>query len=102
MFAARCNYCHHPASATQVDLTHPFDPERGIVGRPTTWSGAAGQPMVDPGHPENSFLLMKLRGPAAAYGLQMPAYSPPLTDAQIDTIEAWIASGALPDTAAAP
>jgi len=56
----------------------------------------AGLLRVDPGDPENSFLLIKLEGPPPSQGSRMPQIGPPLDDAEIDLIRAWIESGAAP------
>jgi hypothetical protein len=54
--------------------------------------------LVVAGHPEESFLVRKLRGQLAdGEGVQMPYHSPPLSEEQIAAIEAWIANGALDD-----
>ncbi len=53
---------------------------------------AAGLVRVDSGHPENSFLLRKLR--AMGPGDSMPQGSAPLSEDIIGVIEAWIARGA--------
>ena len=49
---------------------------------------------VDPGHPENSFLLIKLTGPALGEGSMMPLLKDPLTSDQIQLITDWINAGA--------
>jgi hypothetical protein len=51
---------------------------------------------VDPGDPENSFLLIKLVNPTAAEGLRMPSNLPPLPPEQIQLVNDWIATGAQP------
>lgn len=56
----------------------------------------AGLLRVDPGHPENSFLIVKLEGPTPAEGSQMPFGKTPLSAAQIQLISDWIAAGAPP------
>ncbi len=56
----------------------------------------AGLLRVDPEDPENSFLLIKLEGPPPSQGSRMPQIGPPLEDAEIDLIRAWIVSGAAP------
>lgn len=48
---------------------------------------------VAPGDADASYLVQKLEGTAAAGG-QMPAASPPLDQATIDVIRAWIDNGA--------
>jgi hypothetical protein len=56
-----------------------------------------GAVLVVPGDPENSYLVHKLEGRADIAGLRMPRIGPPLTDGQIQIIEAWIAQGARND-----
>jgi hypothetical protein len=57
----------------------------------------AGQFRVDPNHPENSFLLVKLSGvPPLGEGSPMPLIGEPLTADEINMIRDWILEGALP------
>jgi len=51
---------------------------------------------VDPGHPDNSLLLIKLTTAPPQYGAPMPSGKPPLSAEQIQLIRAWITQGALP------
>lgn len=52
---------------------------------------------VEPGDPNNSYLIHKLEG-SAAVGARMPADGPPyLTESQIEVIRQWISDGALDD-----
>jgi hypothetical protein len=48
---------------------------------------------VAPGDADASYLVQKLEGTAAVGG-QMPVGSPPLDQATIDIVRAWIDSGA--------
>ena len=48
---------------------------------------------VDPGNPDGSYLLMKVRGTEGIANSQMPLGGT-LTDAQIEMIREWIAGGA--------
>jgi hypothetical protein len=57
---------------------------------------ARGLLRVDPGAPDNSFLLVKLVGPTAAEGLRMPQGKPPLPPDQIELVRQWIEQGAEP------
>lgn len=56
---------------------------------------AAGFLRVDPGVPENSFLLRKVTGPGPGEGTRMPLTGPPLSPQQIESIRNWIARGAV-------
>lgn len=49
---------------------------------------------VDPGRPENSFLVMKLEGPGRGQGERMPLGMTPLSPQQIDLVRRWIEAGA--------
>jgi hypothetical protein len=52
---------------------------------------------VDPGAPENSFLILKLTQPSSAtFGSRMPLIGSPLGEAQIDAVREWILNGAEP------
>jgi len=51
---------------------------------------------VDPGHPENSFLLTKVTGPPPGEGSLMPLTGAPLSNSQIQLIRNWILQGATP------
>jgi hypothetical protein len=57
----------------------------------------AGQLRVDPGHPENSFLLVKISGtPPPGEGSPMPLTGNALTPAEIEMIRDWVLEGANP------
>lgn len=69
----------------------------GLVGVPPQNAAAlnAGLLRVDPGHPDNSFLVIKLAGPPPIEGGQMPLGKPALSDAQMQLVRDWISAGAL-------
>jgi len=54
----------------------------------------AGLLRVDPGDPENSFLLVKLVGPPPSQGSRMPLTGALLSDGEVALIRAWIEAGA--------
>lgn len=60
---------------------------------------AAGYLLVDPGDPDNSFLLLKLIGPPLSMGSRMPSVGPPLPAEQIEMVRSWIRAGAPTDDA---
>ncbi|HVM96780.1 MAG TPA: hypothetical protein VMT89_10340 [Candidatus Acidoferrales bacterium] len=62
----------------------------------TSFPNDAGILRVDPGHPENSFLLMKLTGPPLGAGSRMPLTGPLLSGDEIQLIHDWILQGANP------
>ena len=102
IFAAHCNDCHHPASATDYDFTNPFDPQKGIIGRPNTWApnGAKETKVVDPGNVTNSSLITKVSREdldVHVDGNPMPYHLPYLTTAEVDAVRQWITDGAKND-----
>ncbi|NIM59637.1 MAG: hypothetical protein GTO16_11955 [Candidatus Aminicenantes bacterium] len=48
--------------------------------------------LIDKENPEQSYLLMKIRGDKTIVGRRMPLDSPPLKESEIKTIENWISS----------
>jgi len=50
---------------------------------------------VDPGFPDDSYIVQKIEGSAGIVGQQMPLNNPPLTAAQISVIRVWIFNGAV-------
>lgn len=101
IFSPRCAIplCHDSATHVQ-DLNL----EAGAayaqlvnVAPETAAASAAGLLRVDPGHPENSFLVVKVAGkPPDGEGEQMPETGGPLTAAEVQLIRDWIAQGANP------
>lgn len=55
----------------------------------------AGLSRVQPGDPNNSFLMIKLTNPTVPQGALMPQGKAPLTAAQLQLIRDWILQGAL-------
>ena len=45
---------------------------------------------VEPGHPEKSYLIQKIKGTEGIIGLQMPMTGDKLTDEEVGKIEQWI------------
>lgn len=89
--------CHAaPTNAGNLNLTNRIS-YHDLVGRvPQNLAAAsAGMKLVDPGNPDNSFLLTKLVGPtSAAQGGRMPLGAGPLHGGKINAIRKWIAAGA--------
>ena len=92
--------CHAaPTHVANLNLTYGAS-YANLVGRlPENPAAAAvGMKLVDPGNPENSFLLTKLTAiNDPTYGAQMPVVGE-LHTAKIDAIRTWIEAGA-PQTA---
>ena len=89
--------CHAaPANALGLNLTYGLSYEN-LVGRTPSNPAAAvaGMKLVDPGNPENSFLLTKLIGPTAAeQGARMPFGGGTVHTAKIEAVRTWIEAGA--------
>ncbi len=85
--------CHGGAGAQQglrLDDGFSFD---NLVGVASAQVPELNR--VEPGDPDNSYLVQKLEGTAAA-GARMPFGGPPLDEALIDDIRQWISDGANP------
>ena len=88
--------CHAaPANAGNLNLTYGLS-YQDLVGRvpQNPAAAAAGMKLIDPGNPENSFLLTKLIDPTPEQGVRMPFNAGTLHTAKIDAIRTWIAAGA--------
>lgn len=89
--------CHAaPANSANLNLTYDYSYE-DLVGREpdNPVAAAAGMKLVDPGNPENSFLLTKLIGPTEpAQGSRMPLSAGILHNGKIEAVRTWIAAGA--------
>lgn len=56
-----------------------------------------GMQIVEPGNPDQSYLMLKLKGKhldAGGMGARMPLAAPPLTPEQIKQLRDWIEQGA--------
>ena len=88
--------CHAaPANAGNLNLTYGLS-YHDMVGRvpQNPAAAAAGMKLIDPGNPENSFLLTKLIDPTPEQGVRMPFNAGALHSGKIDAIRLWIAAGA--------
>lgn len=98
IFSPRCAIptCHDGTTAAGALVLETGASHDALVGiAPTVEAAAlAGMLRVDPGHPDNSFLLTKLTGPALGQGSRMPLTGDPLGDADMALIRAWILAGA--------
>jgi hypothetical protein len=100
IFTASCATanCHDAQSATgNLVLAEGLSYDQLVGVEPDTFAAQAlGFLRVDPGRPENSFLLVKLLGPPDGQGGRMPLVGDPLSADQIDLIRGWILQGAEP------
>lgn len=102
IFVAKCNFCHHPNSATDLDLTSPFGEEGAVNRRSIAFEmyGDDQEFMIDPGNPDASFILTKVIGTELrpeVEGAVMPYEIAPLDAGQVDDVVAWIEAGANDD-----
>ena len=86
-----------------------FEPGRVLTSALNSPSqGNAKHKIIDTDAPEQSYLLMKIKGEKGIAGGRMPLNTTPLTEAEIATIQDWIVSlkgqglNQAPDPAAAP
>ncbi len=101
VFTPICSKCHIGASAPeglQLDAAHAYD---ALVGVPSVEEPSHLR--VDPGNPDESYMVLKIEGAPGIEGGQMPLGETPLPQATIDAIRQWIANGApnVPGAAAA-
>jgi hypothetical protein len=85
--------CHDTAAASGGMVLAAGQSYGQIVGHPSQENPALER--VQPGNPEASYLLKKVRGDADISGTRMPQDGPPfLTSDQIAGIAGWIRGGA--------
>jgi hypothetical protein len=86
--------CHAGSTGGQEGLILDRGVSYGLlVGHPATENSTLNR--VEPGSPESSYLILKLRGDPSITGSRMPQDGPPyLTSEQIAGIAAWIRAGA--------
>ncbi|HEX5420983.1 MAG TPA: hypothetical protein VFY39_13365, partial [Gammaproteobacteria bacterium] len=99
VFTPICTACHAGASAPRGLRLDDANAYALLVG-----VASSEQPQllrVDPGNPDQSYLIQKLEG-SAAVGGQMPLNGTRLPQADIDVIRQWILDGAQPTAPAAP
>jgi hypothetical protein len=89
-----CITCHYEGSPTPPDLTHPFDPIAGVVNVKSVFR--ADLDIVEPGDPDQSFLMRKLDAlsPSSEVGAPMPYGYRPLAEHEVEVLRQWIAQGA--------
>lgn len=83
----------HAADTAQAGMVLQAGRSYGeIVGRRSTENPTLNR--IEPGNPERSYMLKKLRGDPDITGEHMPLGGPYLTQDQIDGITGWILAGA--------
>lgn len=101
VFAPNCavSGCHQGAGAPQGLRLEEANSYGMLVDTPSSQQPTIDR--VEPGDPDNSYLIQKLEGTAAT-GQQMPLNAAALSQTTIDTIRQWITDGALDDRAPSP
>lgn len=93
IFAQNCAFVGcHAGGSPQANMSLEAD----FVGGEIIGVASSQRPelkRIDPGNPDGSYLLMKLRGADGIINQQMPVGGR-LSDAQIEMIREWIAGGA--------
>jgi hypothetical protein len=90
----KCTLCHYPSSQTGLNILAPFDATLGLVG---VRSLLSVKPRVQPGSPENSFLVEKIEAAMPSAGAAMPLHYERLNTTEVEILRRWIAQGALDD-----
>ena len=83
--------CHTAAAASGELVLEAGQAYGQIVNRPAVGNSALDR--IEPGNPERSYLIKKLRGDPDITGVRMPPDSL-LTQEQMDGIAAWVQAGA--------
>ena len=84
--------CHSAASGEGEMVLEAGQSYGEIVGRASTQKPSLYR--IEPGDPQRSYLLKKLRGDADISGDRMPLTGRPLTAEQIEGIASWVRAGA--------
>jgi hypothetical protein len=98
IFTPICSVCHAGASAPEGLRLDAANSYSLLVGVPSTEVPSLMR--VQPGNPDNSYIIQKLEGHAAV-GARMPLGGPYLSTDTVAFIRQWITNGAPPAAAAA-
>lgn len=93
VFTPICSKCHIGASAPEGLQLNAADSYNLLVGVPSVEQGNLLR--VDPGNPDDSYLVRKIEGASGIVGGQMPLGETPLPQATITAIREWITNGAM-------
>jgi hypothetical protein len=100
VFTPICSPCHSGASAPQglmLDAAHSYNLLVGVKS-----SEVPTLDRVQPGQPDQSYIVLKIEGAAGIVGSQMPLHETPLPQTTINAIRQWITNGAPSAASAAP
>jgi len=100
IFSPRCAIpaCHDATSGAGGLVLDAGSAHAQLVGVMPAIESARDQGLlrVDPGQPDNTFLIRKLEGPPPDQGSRMPLAGAPLTADETALIRRWVAAGAAP------
>lgn len=90
IFRTNCalSACHSSPTPQMGMNLEPDQFYASTVGEPATENPKLQR--VNPGHPELSYLVKKIRGESGIIGLPMPFGQDPLSEEDIQTVETWI------------
>ncbi len=94
ILSVQCEFCHTGATAPRGLRLDPANSFALLVGVPSSQQPALQR--VEPGNPDDSYLIRKLEGDPTISGAQMPLTLPALPQSDIDVVRQWITDGALP------
>ncbi|MGL6160333.1 hypothetical protein [Microbulbifer sp.] len=93
IFSPICAQCHVGSGAPQgLRLDSEENSYNFLVDQPSNEDSSLLR--VDPGNPDNSYLVHKIEGRSSIVGSRMPLGQDPLSDADIQRIRDWVANGA--------
>lgn len=99
IFTPICTQCHIGATAPQGLRLDAANAYAMLVNTPS--NEVPGLMRVNPGNPDQSYIVQKLEGTNAA-GARMPFGGPYLSQDRIDLVRRWISGGAQPVATSAP
>ncbi len=98
IFNEHCISCHSDAYEGGRPVAG-LDLAEGNMPRNTIAAGSGqlsdGTLLINPGRPDESYLVEKIAVDAPTRGSRMPHRMPPLSDGEIETIRNWVLDGAL-------
>ncbi len=97
IFTARCMPCHssdhdNGRPVLGLDLGEGNMPGGTIAVRSRQLADTF---LINPGHPDASYMVEKISSDSPSRGGRMPQDMPPLSDEEIETIRNWVLGGAL-------
>lgn len=98
IFNTHCTSCHSDEyeggrPVAGLDLAEGNMPHNTIAARSGQLSD--GTLLINPGRPDESYIVEKIAVDAPTRGSRMPRGMPPLSDEEIETIRSWVFDGAL-------